>query len=109
MQILANASDGFDDSISALRSCRAIGPGSPSLMVQSPSWLRTRPTGVTTAAVPQANASVMVPSRHCCRHSSSPIRSSLARNHDARLGARSRLQAGYLLRERQLFEPDSPR
>src|ERR671922_299944 len=46
---------------SSSRSAVVTGPALPSAISQSPEALRTRPTGVMTAAVPQANTSVSSP------------------------------------------------
>ena len=61
-------------SSSACRSRAVTGPVPPSPTVQS--WLleRTEPTGVMTAAVPQAKTSVISPLALPSRHSSVEIR-----------------------------------
>ena len=55
---------------SSSRSRIVTGPGSPSPTVHSRSAPLTRPTGVMTAAVPQANTSVISPEALPSRHSS---------------------------------------
>ncbi len=50
------------------RSLRVTGPGVPSPWVHSPLALFTVPTGVMTAAVPQAKTSVRVPFAVSSRH-----------------------------------------
>lgn len=59
-----------------LAQLRVIGPGSPAPTVQSARADLTEPTGVMTAAVPQAKTSVRVPSALPCFHSSVEIRRS---------------------------------
>ena len=49
------------------------GPGVPSPITHSPLALLTLPTGVITAAVPQANTSVSSPEAHSSRHWSAEI------------------------------------
>ena len=49
------------------------GPAVPSPIVHSPLLLRTVPIGVMTAAVPQANTSVISPEAQPARHSSTEI------------------------------------
>ena len=61
------------------RSLAATGPVWPPLMSQLPRRDFTWPTGVMTAAVPQAKASVMRPSWMAARHSSTVILRSSAR------------------------------
>jgi hypothetical protein len=46
-------------SVSIVRRRRPTGPGWPSPITTSPPWWRTRPIGVTTAAVPQPKTSVI--------------------------------------------------
>src|SRR5581483_3722490 len=65
-------------STSALRRRIATGPGLPPPIVQPPLDDFTSPTGVITAAVPHAKASVTVPSALPLRHSSTLTRRSSA-------------------------------
>ncbi len=55
------------------RSRMVTGPAPPSPTRQDPSRDFTVPTGVTTAAVPQANTSVISPEAQPARHSSTLI------------------------------------
>ena len=58
---------------SASRTFIVTAPGSPSVTRNEPCACLTSPTGVTTAAVPQANTSLIVPSAQPCSHSSVEI------------------------------------
>jgi hypothetical protein len=65
--------------VSVSRRAMVTSPGSPSATVNSPSPYLTTETGVMTAAVPQANTSVISPAATPLRHSSTSIlRSSTA-------------------------------
>ena len=55
-----------------------IGPGWPPLISKPPSACSTEPTGVITAAVPQAKTSVSSPVSVFLAHSSVEIRRSVA-------------------------------
>src|SRR6266567_7145823 len=64
--------------ISSDRRRIVTGPGSPDPIVQPPDVPSTEPTGVITAAVPQANTSVSEPEAHASRHSWTEILPSFA-------------------------------